>query len=131
VGEILAELLAQLLWEVVGELVLGSIYLAIDTLLVRREKLPESWTKIQLILAAACGPLAGYVSSIFLPHRMGHSAVTRVLSWVLLPPLGGAALAVFNGLVAAEDRAAARRLGWVCGIVFAVGYLAARRWGLT
>lgn len=130
-GEILAELLAQFVWQVLGELVLGTIYVAIDALLVRRDKLPESWTKIQLILAAFCGPLAGYLSSVFLPHRIGHSAAARVLAWVLLPAAGGAVLAAFNGLVASEDRGAARRLGWVCGIIFAAGYLAARRWGLA
>jgi hypothetical protein len=114
----------------VAELLVGTVYLLVDVYFVRREALPESWTKIQLVASTISGPLLGYLSTLFAPHRLGNSVPLRVVSWIALPLLGGTALAVFNYLAAEEDRAAAWRLGWVCGILFAVGFLAARRWGI-
>jgi hypothetical protein len=128
--EIILELLADFFWQVVGELLLGTVVFLVDTWLVRRKTLPESWTKIQLIASVFSGPLAGYGSALLAPHRLGTSIASRVLALTIVPLLGGGVLAVFNGLVATEDRGAARRLGWVCGILFALGFLAGRRWGI-
>jgi hypothetical protein len=119
--EILFELLAELLFQIVGEVL---VELGLRSLAQPFRQRPNIW--LAVLGYALLGALVGALSLWAVPHHLTRDGWPRLLNLVLTPVLAGLAMTLMGRWRARRGEALLRIDRFACGYLFALAVAVVR-----